>query len=332
MDLRPQAHDIIRTWLFSTVVRSYLEHGCLPWANAAISGWILDPDRKKMSKSVGNVITPQDLLEKHGSDAVRYWAASGRPGTDTAFVEGQMEVGRKLALKIMNASKFVLSPNLWAGEDGTEASPGEASDLAAGAAARMGPVTDPVDQAMLTSLSALVSVATAAFEDYDYARALERTEAWFWDFCDNYLELVKARAYGEMGLARAGSARATLATSLSVMLRLFAPFMPFVTEEVWSWWQEGSVHRAPWPEGFAPASSPGPAVYPSAVELLASVRRAKSEAKVSPRASVARASLCGPAETIAALALVQDDLRAAQNISELVLTPSGTTSVEVELA
>jgi valyl-tRNA synthetase len=293
-----------------------------------------------MSKSVGNVITPQDLLEKHGSDAVRYWAASGRPGTDTAFVEGQMEVDRKLALKIMNASKFVLSPKLWAGKDGTEAGPGTtadlavatAADLAARAGARMGPATEPVDQAMLRNLSGLVSVATGAFEDYDYARALERTEAWFWDFCDNYLELVKARAYGEMGPERAYSARATLAASLSVMLRLFAPFMPFVTEEVWSWWQEGSVHRAPWPEGVAPASAPGPAAYTSAVDLLASVRRAKSEAKVSPRAPVARVSFSGPPETIAALALAQDDLRAAQNISELVLVPSGTTAVDVELA
>jgi valyl-tRNA synthetase len=332
MDLRPQGHDIIRTWLFSTIVRSYLEHGCLPWANAAISGWILDPDRKKMSKSVGNVITPQDLLEKHGSDAVRYWAASGRPGTDTAFVEGQMEVGRKLALKVMNASKFVLSPKLWAGEDGAEIGPAAAADLAARAATRPRLATDPVDQAMLTSLSGLVTVATGAFEDYDYARALERTEAWFWDFCDNYLELVKARAYGEMGLERASSARATLAASLSVMLRLFAPFMPFVTEEVWSWWQEGSVHRSPWPQSAAPASTPGPAVYSSAVELLASVRRAKSEAKVSPRSAVARVSVCGPPEAIDALALVEEDLRAAQNIAELVLVPSGTTSVKVELA
>ncbi len=185
---------------------------------------------------------------------------------------------------------------------------------------------------MLTSLSGLVSVATGAFEDYDYARALERSEAWFWDFCDNYLELVKARAYGEMGLERAGSARATLAASLSVMLRLFAPFMPFVTEEVWSWWQEGSVHRAPWPEPARARLFGRPAVYSSAVELLASVRRAKSEAKVSPRAPVARVSFYGPAETIAALALVQDDLRAAQNISELVLAPSSATAIEVELA
>jgi valyl-tRNA synthetase len=332
MDLRPQGHDIIRTWLFSTIVRSYLEHGCLPWANAAISGWILDPDRKKMSKSVGNVITPQDLLEKHGSDGVRYWAASGRPGTDTAFVEGQMEVGRKLALKILNASRFVLSPKLWAGEDTAEVGTGAAAGSAAGAASRPELVVDPVDLALLSGLSSLVSVATGAFEDYDYARALERTEAWFWDFCDNYLELVKARAYGELGLDRASSARATLARSLSVMLRLFAPFMPFVTEEVWSWWQEGSVHRAPWPDGAWPAALPGPAVYSSAVDLLASVRRAKSEAKVSPRAPVARVSFSGAGEAIAALTLVQDDLRAAQNISELVLTISDASSVEVELA
>ena len=335
MDLRPQGHDIIRTWLFSTIVRSHLEHGTLPWANAAISGWILDPDRKKMSKSVGNVVTPQDLLDKHGSDAVRYWAASGRPGTDTAFVEGQMEVGRKLALKIMNASRFVLSPGLWLDESGAEPTPAEAaaeaaavagatvpdrrdqrgqSDLPAASDLPTGPdlparpdlAVEPVDVAALKSLAELVLVATRAFEDYDYARALERTEAWFWDFCDNYLELVKTRAYGEMGLLRAMSARATLAASLSVLLRLFAPFMPFVTEEVWSWWQEGSVHRASWPVATglgtvptsAPSTSAGTAaeaateiatdaateagVYTAAVELLGAIRRVKSEAKVGP--------------------------------------------------
>ena len=338
MDLRPQAHDIIRTWLFSTVVRSHLEHGTVPWSDVAISGWILDPDRKKMSKSVGNVVTPQALLDKHGSDAVRYWAASGRPGTDTAFVEGQMEVGRKLALKVMNASKFVLSPKLWAGAGGTEPSAGEAALLAAQAAARPEVVSAPVDRALLASLAELVVSATRAFDDYDYARALERTEAWFWDFCDNYLELVKTRAYGEMGPDGAGSARAALATSLSVLLRLFAPFMPFVTEEVWSWWQEGSVHQSTWP---GPAASEGPvpavpaeqlATYPIAVELLAAVRKVKSEAKVGPRSPVARTKFAGPPSALGALRLVEADLRAAQNIAELVLAVAETPSVEVTLA
>lgn len=337
MDLRPQGHDIIRTWLFSTIVRSYLEFGRLPWSNVAISGWILDPDRKKMSKSVGNVITPRGLLEQHGSDAVRYWAASGRPGADTAFEETQMVVGRKLALKIMNASKFVLSPKLWAREGGAEPATTEAAREAAEAALRPVLATEPVDLALLASLNELVSVATRAFEDYDYARALERTEAWFWDFCDNYLELVKSRAYGEMGLARARSARTALAVSLSALLRLFAPAMPFVTEEVWSWWQEGSVHRANWPvagTATAPAPAGETSTYTCAVELLAAIRRVKSEAKVGPRSPVERVTFSGPAEQVNALGLVEDDLRAAQNVAELVLRVAGAggaSSVEVKL-
>ncbi|HXW78909.1 MAG TPA: valine--tRNA ligase, partial [Acidimicrobiales bacterium] len=320
MDLRPQGHDIIRTWLFATVVRSHLEHGTLPWWNAAISGWILDPDRKKMGKSTGNVVTPRDLLEKHGSDAVRYWACSARLGVDTAFTEGQMEVGRKLVLKVLNASKFVLSPNLWsggtAGEDGSAPAAPEAAARAADAALALEQAVRPVDLALLHSLGELVAVATRAFEDYDHARALERTEAWFWDFCDNYLELVKARAYGEMGPEAAGSARTALAASLSVLLRLFAPFMPFVTEEVWSWWQAGSVHRAAWPEGpYVPAEAGAVGsgrAYEEAVALLAAIRRVKSEARVGPRSPVARVVVSGPTAQVEALRLAEDDLRAAQ--------------------
>ena len=233
MDLRPQAHEIIRTWLFSTIVRAELEHGCLPWSDAAISGWVLDPDRKKMSKSKGNVVTPLPLLEKHGADALRYWAAGGRPGTDTTFDEGQIKVGRRLAIKVLNASRFALGRI--AADDGTVTAP------------PVGSVATPMDRALLARLASVVDEATVAFEGYDYARALERTEAFFWFFCDDYLELVKTRAYGEAGDAGTASARAALATALSVLLRLLAPVLPFVTEEVWSWWQVGSIHTSPWP-------------------------------------------------------------------------------------
>ncbi|MDP9866612.1 MULTISPECIES: valine--tRNA ligase [Streptosporangium] len=304
MDLRPQAHEIIRTWLFSTVVRAHLERGVLPWRNAAISGWILDPDRKKMSKSVGNVVTPLGLLEQYGSDAVRYWAAHGRPGTDTAFDTGQIKIGRRLAIKILNASKFVLGM----GEDGGE-------------------VTEPIDLSMLARLSQVVGEATEAFEDYDYTRALERTERFFWEFCDDYLELVKARAYGEGGAAR--SAHAALREALDVMLRLFAPFLPFVTEEVWSWWRAGSVHRAPWPTASARGGEAE--LLPVVAVVLGRVRKAKSDAKLSMRGEVSRLTVTGAQADLVRQA--QDDLCGAGVIEEFVLQDGeGDLRVEVTLA
>ncbi|MEH1123462.1 valine--tRNA ligase [Micromonospora sp. CPCC 206061] len=310
MDLRPQGQEIIRTWLFSSVVRAHLEHATLPWRDAVLSGWILDPDRKKMSKSKGNVVTPMGLLEQHGSDAVRYWAASGRPGTDLAYDPGQIKVGRRLATKLLNASRFALG-------------------LGAADALRA-PVTEPLDQSMLAVLSSVVTSATAAFDGYDHTGALQATESFFWTFCDDYIELVKERAYGTG--AAADSARAALATALSVQLRLFAPVLPYVTEEVWSWWRYGSVHRSPWPSVYEVPSGGDPELLRVAGEALTQVRRAKSERRLSMRADVPLAEALGPAELLDKLALVAGDFRSAGRIGKLDMLPDRTPTLVVACA
>lgn len=319
-DLRPQSHEIIRTWLFATVVRSHLEFGDVPWSDVAISGWILDPDRKKMSKSKGNVVTPMDLLEQHGSDAVRYWAAGGRYGVDTAFDAGQLKIGRRLAIKILNASKFVLGMGEGGEVQGEESQGGESQG-----GQFQGAVTEPVDLAMLAALAGAVREAGEAFDAYEHTRALEVIERFFWSFCDDYLELVKARAY-EPGPA-AASAHAALRQALDVLLRLFAPFLPFVTEEVWSWWRTGSVHQARWPS--AEPGTGDPAVLEAASEVLRQIRRAKSEAKVSMRAEVSCLRVISPQAALVRLA--QDDLCAAGNVEEFVLEHGETTTITVSL-
>ena len=320
MDLRPQAHEIIRTWLFSTTVRAHLEHDALPWRNAGISGWVLDPDRKKMSKSKGNVVTPMHLLEQYGADAVRYWAASGRPGTDTAFDEGQMKVGRRLAIKLLNASRFALGLG---GGDGSSVM------------ADPSVVTEPLDRATLARLAELVDEATAAFDGYDYARALERTESFFWAFCDQYLELVKGRAYGARGDEAAWSAQATLQLSLSTLLRLFAPFLPFVTEEVWSWWQEGSVHTAPWPDATVirdAADDGDPLVFEMAALALGEVRRAKTEAKRNLKWPVDTVVVTDHEPRVHALRAAAEDVREAANAASVTTEVAQEARVVVSLA
>ena len=308
-DLRPQAHDIIRTWLFYTVLRAHLEHDVVPWKHAAISGFVTDPDRKKLSKSKGNDPNdPVNLIAAHSADAIRYWAAQGRTGMDMTLDVNQFKIGRRLAIKILNASKFVLQ----FGDPPADAAP-----------------SNPLDLALLALLRQTVEESTRAFEDYDYSRALERIEPFFWTFCDDYVELVKQRAY-----AGDASALATLRTTLSVVLRLFAPFISYATEEVWSWWQEGSIHRAAWPtvDELAVAAEGDASIVDAISWALGEVRGAKTRAKRSMKTPVAAAVIRDTAARIDAIRAAEADLREAGGIADLTLeVTDGDPAVDVTL-
>jgi len=317
MDLRPQGHDIIRTWLFYSLARAHVEHGTVPWAHAVIAGWVVDPNRRKLAKSRGDALTPTDALERFGADALRHWAAGKRAGVDTTLDEGQLRVGRRLATKLLHATRFVLTLD------------GRAAAAEA---------TEALDRAMLAALAGVVDEATAAFEAYEPARALEATEAFFWAFCDQHLELVKGRAYGEAGPAGRASAVGALRLALDTLVRLFAPVLPFVTEEAWSWWRDGSVHTSSWPEsGTLRAATgvelPSPLALEAATAVLAEVRRAKTAAKRSLRSPVSRVEVADRPERLAALAEAAGDLCRAGAIAELVVKePAEALAIRVELA
>jgi valyl-tRNA synthetase len=295
-----------------------VEHGTVPWAHAVIAGWVVDPNRRKLAKSRGDALTPTDALERFGADALRHWAASKRAGLDTTLDEGQLRVGRRLATKLLHAARLVLTL------DGRAAGPAEPSEA--------------LDRAMLAALAGVVDEATAAFEAYEPARALEATEGFFWTFCDHHLELVKGRAYGEAGPAGQASAVGALRLALDTLVRLFAPVLPFVTEEVWSWWHDGSVHRSPWPEGgplraATGVERPSPLALEAATAVLAEVRRAKTAAKLSLRTPVARVEVADHPDRLAALAEAAGDLCRAGAVAELVLRePAAPLAVRVELA
>ena len=313
-DVRPQGHDIIRTWLFSTMVRSHFEHDVAPWSHVALSGWILDPDRKKMSKSKGNVVTPADLFDSYGSDAVRYWAVGARPGVDTAFSEDQMKVGRKLATKLLNVSKFVLG----IGEVADDVVP-----------------TEAIDVAMLHRLAGVVDEATAAFEAFDYARVLERTEEFFWWFCDDYVELVKTRGYLSHSEEGAMSARAALRRALSTLQRLLAPLLPFVTEEVWNWWQTGSVHQSQWPTTneltLGLPSGANEELLDAICGAIGVIRRAKTEAKVSQRAVVTEASFVASIDAASAITAGWADIADAGSVEKWSISTADTNEITVNV-
>jgi valyl-tRNA synthetase len=303
MDIRPQAHDIIRTWAFSTIVKAWMHEDEIPWRHVVLSGWILDPDRKKMSKSKGNVVTPDDLLIEWSSDAVRYWAARARLGTDTAFDPGVFKVGKRLATKIFNASRFVLMQL----ERGGGEVPGPEN------------IAEPLDLALIERLRSVIEQATRSFDGFDYASALQVLEESFWQFCDHYLELVKLRSYAEEDTPGRRSALAALGLGLNTYLRLLAPFMPYVTEEVWSWSFAGdgkarSVHTSAWPTSAEFEAVPRPEVdgtFEAAVEVMTKVRGAKTKAQKSLRWPVASLEIAGPEAARGALAPVMGPRRRA---------------------
>ena len=318
-DVRPQAQDIIRTWLFTTVLRSQLEADVVPWKNASISGFIVDPDRKKMSKSKGNVVTPLSVLEAHGADAVRYWAASSKLGTDAAFDPQnpkQIKVGRRLAIKVLNAAKFVYGFELPTGAH---------------------QVTEALDIDMLAALGTVVDQATAAFDAYDHARALEVTERFFWTFCDDYLELVKERAYGtapDAGHETQASAVLALRGAIDVLLRLLAPFLPYATEEVWAWTHDTSVHRASWPvRADLPVDQAETGLLAAVGQALIGIRGAKTAAKASQKTPVTRAVVQAPAAVRALVERAAVDLAAVGRIQDLAFVDGDEFAVvEIELA
>lgn len=329
MDIRPQSHEIIRTWAFYTIVKAYLHDREIPWKNVVISGWILDPDRKKMSKSHGNVITPEPLIDLYGADSVRYWAARARLGVDTAYDEQVFKVGKKLCTKLFNAAKFAIGRFCNVDE----------SLLVPSA------IVTELDRAVVAELLPVITRATRSFEEFDYAQALNLTEDFFWPiFCDNYLELAKPRTYDDALTPERISACATLRLTLRVLLRMFAPFVPYICDEIWHWRftedadMHRSIHRSPWPtpDEFCSTAPPsGRDTWQATICVVEAVRKAKADANLSMAAPVKEVQIeCIPAWE-ASLRSVADDITRTLRIEHWLLKaqpPSeGPVSVCVRL-
>jgi valyl-tRNA synthetase len=311
MDLRPQAHEIIRTWAFYTIAKAMIHDQEIPWKHIAISGWVLDPDRKKMSKSKGNTVTPAAHIDEFGADAVRYWSGLARYGSDTAFDTGIMKIGRRLAMKIFNASKFALQSSAEAGD-----------------------ITEPLDLAFLTKLRAQCEQATKSFETWEPASALMETEKFFWThFTDSYVELIKSRSLGEKTTEEERRAKAsavhTARLAVKTFLKLFAPFLPYTTDEVWRWAftdEAKSVHQARYPTAadFAGIGEGRPELFDTAMAAQATVNQAKTNAKVSIARAITQIRLKAHPDTIKNLTAVQGDICGATKIEKLALIEDST--------
>ena len=313
-DVRPQAHDIIRTWAFYTIMKAFANENTIPWKEAHISGFVLDPDRKKMSKSKGNVVTPMALLEKYSSDAVRYWASRAKMGIDALFEEQVMEQGKKLCMKLFNASRFVF--NIVA-QSGVDVNADYVSNI-----------TEELDKSWIGKMCDALDVSRKAFEANDYSFALETTEHTFWDFCDNYLEIVKGRAYSE----NPTSAVSALMLSIDLFCKMFAPFMVFITEEVYQarpWGKDtGSIHVKAYPKAsdFADVSVDED-FYNKVVTMVEAGRKAKADEKRSLRAPIMDLTVSANQKTIEVLKRAQADIERVLNIKNSNIIYEANTDV-----
>ncbi len=321
-DIRPQSHEIIRTWAFYTIAKAYFHEKQIPWKSVVISGWILDPDRKKMSKSKGNVVVPTALLESYSSDAVRYWAARARLGVDTAYDESVFKIGVKLRTKLFNASKFVLN-NIIEFEKEIEGNKKE--DLS------FENVKSILDLSFLSLLDDSIKASTKSLNTFDYAQALQEIETTFWTFCDSYLELVKTRAYQGEGEQRL-SALASLNIILNTFLKLFAPYMPFVTEEIWSWLEkDSSIHTSAWPK--AGSFETDIEYFNTAKKVLAAIHQAKSSAQKNLKWPVSELKLIGNKKTLSIIDEISNDIKLAGKVQTLTyLESDNELEIEVILA
>lgn len=272
-DLRSQAHEIIRTWAFTTILKSYLHENILPWKNIMISGWCLAPDKSKMSKSKGNIIAPESLLKEYGADVVRYWAASARLGQDIIFSLEVINSGKKLVNKIWNAAKFI--------EPHIEKLPVDNINNLVNSKK----IFCSIDLYILYILKEKVSQITSSFQEYKYSVAKELIEKFFLsDFCDHYLEIIKIRVYDQNNENSNGkiSAQYTLYYIFRIILKLFAPFLPYITEELYQkiYSGKGSIHLMQnWPNISYKIDLDNH--NESALQLINLVRQFKSKKQVS---------------------------------------------------
>lgn len=311
--MRPQAHEIIRTWAFYTILKAHLHHNQIPWEHVAISGWILDPNRKKMSKSKGNVVTPADWLDKFTTDGVRYWAARAKLGVDTTFDQSVMKIGSRLVTKMFNAGKFVY---------------GQESD--------QHPISQELDLAFVDKLRQLIIETTDSFENFEHFKALQLTETAFWNyFTDSFIELVKVRAATVDSAEAQGSAVHALRQGMHIFLRLFAPFLPYITEEVWSWviakevGNSPSVHTANWPTIEELAQVPKPkaeGIFDAVIACFSAINKHRSNLNISRRQTFSKLTIQTTATTIDKLKHVATDLKQATNTQafDFVVDENGT--------